>query len=1057
MRALIENKIKWRIAANVLLGLMFSGAVRAGTITNTQSYEYDATTGLLTAVIREPDTPQLHLKTTYTYDKYGNRLSTEVSSQATGTAAIATRKTSIVEYDSLGFAPTSFTNALGQKLTTSIDPSNQPLYVQALNGLTTKWEYDSFGRKTLETRPDGTRTTYSYVYCTSPGTIVCAPTAKYVATATPIHPNLGKAIGAWVRTHYDLQLRVVRTETQGFDGVSVIRQDTEYDIYGHVARKSRPYFSADTPKWITFAYDSLGRKISTTAPDDSIVSISYSGLQVTITNELSQSQIQLKDSQGQVVKVTDADSNSLTYQYDANGNLTQTTDPSGNSIAIAYDDLGRKTSMNDPDLGTISYVFDALGQLRQQTSAKGDITDITYDLLGRMTKRTEPDLTSTWVYDSCTMGKGQLCSSASNNGYSKTISYDSYARPSQSTAIIDGGGAFTTSYTYGTIDGRIASQTYPSGFSHNYIYTALGYLKQLKDSASNTYWLANAMDASGNFLQQTYGSVVVKQTFDDDTGRVLSITAGDNKEIQNLKFSYDAHGNMLTRSDVNLSLSEAFTYDTLNRLTGNTVTGSAGAVPAQTYAYDAIGNITSRSDVGTYTYAATGAGPHAVTEIALANGGKRQFTYDLNGNLIREAQQDSGGNTLTGKARTETYSSFNMPTKISVAGGDLNFFYGPDHQRFKQISATGTTIYVHPDNAGGMIYEKEIKASGAIEQRAYLTAGGGVFTVVKQDASGQTVQKFFRDNLGSTTVLASGATVLERFSYEPFGKRRTLTGALDTNNAVVGVTTNRGFTNHEELDTVGLIHMNGRVYDPAIGRFISGDPSVPYTTNIQSYNRYSYTRNNPMIAVDPSGFTDFYTSDPYESSFIGSFNSPSIFSPWIPNTLPPVTSRPQITPGCVLVVPIGFRAASCMPIAPPVISPVVIPPVSEWRIPAVYSQQVINALLTVYGTAAKARDCVLSLSCIDGIIARASSVFASDGTDSGKSDEANKEITPTTDPDNFDSVRGTRGRRDKDTGEIWEKDKLHNDHYEVYKNKKDYDKGKRDRDVWEDGRPKRQF
>ena len=79
------------------------------------------------------------------------------------------------------------------------------------------------------------------------------------------------------------------------------------------------------------------------------------------------------------------------------------------------------------------------------------------------------------------------------------------------------------------------------------------------------------------------------------------------------------------------------------------------------------------------------------------------------------------------------------------------------------------------------------------------------------------------------------------------------------------------------------------------------------------------------------------------------------------------------------------------------------------------------------------------------------------GTDSGKSNDANKEVTPTTNSDNFDPVRGTRGKKDKDSGEIWEKDKLHNDHYEVYKNKKDYDKGKRDRDVLEDGRPKRQF
>jgi RHS repeat-associated protein len=93
-------------------------------------------------------------------------------------------------------------------------------------------------------------------------------------------------------------------------------------------------------------------------------------------------------------------------------------------------------------------------------------------------------------------------------------------------------------------------------------------------------------------------------------------------------------------------------------------------------------------------------------------------------------------------------------------------------------------------------------------------------------------------------------------AYEPFGKRRTPSGASDPGNAIVGKATDRGFTNHEHLDELGLIHMNGRVYDPAISRFMTADPSVPYPTNIQSYNRYAYTRNNPLAMIDPSGFCD---------------------------------------------------------------------------------------------------------------------------------------------------------------------------------------------------------
>ncbi len=61
------------------------------------------------------------------------------------------------------------------------------------------------------------------------------------------------------------------------------------------------------------------------------------------------------------------------------------------------------------------------------------------------------------------------------------------------------------------------------------------------------------------------------------------------------------------------------------------------------------------------------------------------------------------------------------------------------------------------------------------------------------------------------------------------------------------------------------------------------------------------------------------------------------------------------------------------------------------------------------------------------------------------------EHTPATHPDEFDPVRGSKAKRHKATGEIWEPDLLHKDHYEVYKNKKDWEKGNRGRAVWSDG------
>ena len=51
----------------------------------------------------------------------------------------------------------------------------------------------------------------------------------------------------------------------------------------------------------------------------------------------------------------------------------------------------------------------------------------------------------------------------------------------------------------------------------------------------------------------------------------------------------------------------------------------------------------------------------------------------------------------------------------------------------------------------------------------------------------------------------------------------------------------------------GLVNMNGRLYDPTLGRFLSPDNYVQEPGNSQSFNRYSYCLNNPLKYTDPSG------------------------------------------------------------------------------------------------------------------------------------------------------------------------------------------------------------
>jgi RHS repeat-associated protein len=66
--------------------------------------------------------------------------------------------------------------------------------------------------------------------------------------------------------------------------------------------------------------------------------------------------------------------------------------------------------------------------------------------------------------------------------------------------------------------------------------------------------------------------------------------------------------------------------------------------------------------------------------------------------------------------------------------------------------------------------------------------------------------------------------------------------------------TTRGYTGQEMLDSLCLINLNARIYDPALGRLLSADPTVPSPLNGQAFNRYSYVLNNPLALTDPSGY-----------------------------------------------------------------------------------------------------------------------------------------------------------------------------------------------------------
>ena len=179
--------------------------------------------------------------------------------------------------------------------------------------------------------------------------------------------------------------------------------------------------------------------------------------------------------------------------------------------------------------------------------------------------------------------------------------------------------------------------------------------------------------------------------------------------------------------------------------------------------------------------------------------------------------------------------------------------YDADHNRIKESYVNGQIYFVNPGNQP--LFEKQVNfnQTGVTHYRHFI---GGVAIFTQYSTTGSDTKYSLKDHLGSTTVVTSGSgAVLERYSYDPWGRARQITGADMTPPYARVPTGRRGFTGHETLaENGGMIHMNGRLFDPDIGRFMTADPTVQFAGYSQSYNRYSYLFNNPLGGTDPTGF-----------------------------------------------------------------------------------------------------------------------------------------------------------------------------------------------------------
>lgn len=846
-------------------------ALPAGTAnpvrTVSSSYVWNADRTLSSETVQAGVTNQQRV-TAYTYSATNNYgLPTGVAVSADGDAN-GTRSTGTT-YTADGYFPLAVVNALGHSATTVVRARDgQPSSVTDANGLRTLIDYDAFGlavKKRFRGATDAVMVApdqlTSVVRCTM--SFCWRPIEQYqVMTVQDGSPTQVQRFDALGRVWMQAQLQQ--------DGVwSHVMM--EYTARGPLNWQTEPFRGGDAIVSTAFWYDDiLGRMTKKVVPKqgedargDMVTTYAYTGRTTNIQvcgsadsgtgNCLNLSRT--TDSLGRYVETRDALNGRTRFWYEANGNVAAIEDANGVVTKATYNAIGQRTAVNDPNQGSWGFAYNALGEVLAQSDARGIATTLSYDKLGRpKTRNATVDVTGdsvadavadSWSYDPANAKGAPLSDQRTINGVlerSTTQTYDSLARPIQTDvtqALASGTQSYRTRTKYDSYYGRPVGQEYPNGEAVQVLYSNYGHAVAEKDPGTGVeYRRGNGVNARGQSTQETFGNgVVLTPTYQLQTGQLTGLTYSKGGTLRQLGYGYDVFGNLKRQSLNGGASREDYSYDQLHRLVQSIRSGAASGTV--NYGFDAVGNLTKKSDfssntAGAYSYSggSCGGGANAVKSVALAAGGSRTYCYDANGNLT----SDNAGLVLK-------YDHQNLPTVAQRGALRDDFRYGPDGQRTRSWGSDGNRVYLPG-------YEHRTDTG---ETKVYI----GDYAVISTTGGTRKVEYLLKDRLGSVDAVAnSSGAVIETRGYDAFGKPRngTWNDLSPAKIASVAVTP-KGFTQHEHLNQLELIHMNGRAYDYNLGRFTGVDPFIQFPLNSQSLNPYSYILNNPLAGTDPTGYT----------------------------------------------------------------------------------------------------------------------------------------------------------------------------------------------------------
>ena len=703
-------------------------------------------------------------------------------------------------------------------------------------GLKTSFVYDERGNLSKETTPWGQSTSYQYDIWNRPIKVTDylgkSLRTTYGANGSKYNIRSDSDDDSYTSETYNALGWLLESEASTALGATAVRY--EYDALGRAIGKSEPFAAGGSPQgWTHTEYDRYGRPVQVTTPHGKTIRTSYDGLKTTVddgTKQITTTQNAI----GKTISQQDT-GGTIKYTYFGNGAL-KTANYEGVEQKITQDGWGRKTSLTDPAAGRYTYQYDAWGNLTEETTPKGKTT-LTYEpnsdrlkskhLVGDYT-----DMRIRYTYNADKLLTQIDNENKDGNNDSYRYEYNGLKQLVQTTET-NPQAVFTKNYTYDAF-GRVQQETSTAQTAGKRVSSAVQYryqngeLVEMKDDKGITLWKLTESNEYGQPLSLHKGKTKELLDYNSHFPKTQTVQREDTP-LNVLQYDFNPQRGLLNHRTYSFyNQKEEFVYDTTDRLTrwGNA-----------THQYDERGRITENSAIGTYEYTRNGYQQQKLTTNEAGETHLEKYPLPI----IR-------------------YNAFKAPEQIYVKDKErISYEYNAFGERSHcyygnaEVEKAKRPMLKHYSHDGSteIVCNKTDNSTKFI-----LYLGGDAYSapaILISDGETQKLYYLHRDYLGSIVMLTDeNGNIAERRHFDPWGQPIKVEDSAG--NTLDKLTLlDRGFTGHEHLQTVGLIHMNGRLYDLALHRFLQPDNYVQDPFNTQNFNRYGYCLNNPLLYTDPTG------------------------------------------------------------------------------------------------------------------------------------------------------------------------------------------------------------